>query len=175
MIPKLAANKPIFLLGFMGSGKTYWGVQWARQSGLPFKDLDRLIEQSLDMSVTSIFDTKGEDFFRMTEAAMLREVTLEPSIIACGGGTPCFHNNIDWMNEIGSTIYLKATPAYLFNNISAEPFVRPLLKNMNENEIVYFIQNKMNERESFYSKATLTLDVESVTVQTLPELIKKYA
>jgi shikimate kinase len=173
MTPTLPANKPIYLLGFMGSGKTYWGGQWARQTGLDFKDLDREIEKKLEASVASVFETKGEPFFRETEAEMLRALPLQPSIIACGGGTPCFHNNLEWMNASGTTIYLKASAAYLFENISAEPYVRPLLKNMNNNEIVYFIESKMTEREQYYNQATIILNVEEVSVNTLQELLQQ--
>lgn len=172
MTAMIPANKPIFLLGFMGSGKTYWGGQWARQTGLDFKDLDREIEQKLQLSIAEIFETRGEDFFREIESATLREMPLGAGIISCGGGTPCFNGNIDWMNETGTSIYLKASPAYLFNNISAEPFVRPLLKNMNSNEVVYFIESKMAERTPFYSKATITLNVEDISVHTLGKLLQ---
>ncbi len=173
MTATIPANKPVFLLGFMGSGKTYWGGQWARQTSLPFIDLDRVIEQKLQASISNIFETKGEDFFREAEAAALREISTEPAVVACGGGTPCFFDNMGWMNERGTTIYLKATPAYLFQNISAEPFVRPLLKNMNSNEILFYIQHKVEERENFYMQAKLVVDVEQINVHTLQQLFQK--
>ena len=170
MTATIPHNKPVFLLGFMGSGKTYWGGQWARQTGRPFIDLDRVIEHKLQASISNIFDTKGEDFFREAEAAALREIPGDPAVVACGGGTPCFFDNMGWMKKRGTTIYLKATPAYVFQNISAEPSIRPLLKNMNNNEILFYIQHKMAEREPFYSRANLVLDVEQINVDTLQQL-----
>jgi shikimate kinase len=100
-----------FLIGFMGSGKSHWGKLWAAEYKLGFIDMDEEIEIRERKSVSEIFDSKGEDYFRSVEAGLLRTYEeIGSSIIACGGGTPCFHNNLKWMNEHGLTIYLSATP-----------------------------------------------------------------
>ncbi|HEX2683637.1 MAG TPA: shikimate kinase, partial [Ferruginibacter sp.] len=97
----------IFLVGFMGSGKTYWGRIWAQAYQLAFYDLDEVIEQDQGKTVAEIFKTYGEDRFRQIEAGTLRSFSEKNNcIVACGGGTPCFHDNMQWMNEQGTTVYL---------------------------------------------------------------------
>lgn len=105
----------IFIIGFMGSGKTYWGKKWARQSGLAFFDLDEEIEKQEGKTIAAIFEEDGEDYFRKIEATALRAFTNNKNcLISCGGGTACFNNNMQWMNEHGATLYLFATPQYIF-------------------------------------------------------------
>src|SRR5688572_14636881 len=98
-------NLRIFLIGFMGAGKTYWGKQLAEHWDLPYYDLDEVIVAEEEMAVSDIFSTKGEDYFRERESAILRGlVKQERFLISCGGGTPCFQDNMDFMNENGTTI-----------------------------------------------------------------------
>ncbi|RYY09648.1 MAG: shikimate kinase, partial [Chitinophagaceae bacterium] len=127
-----SAHTPIFLVGFMGSGKTHWGRMWAARHRYIFIDLDDAIEQDEQLTITDIFEKKGEDYFRQKEAIMLRSMTqYSNAIIACGGGTPCFFDNITWMNENGATILLEATPPVIFKNVMLHEGKRPLVKNLN--------------------------------------------
>jgi shikimate kinase len=148
----------IFLIGFMGTGKSYWGKIWSSQHNLKFIDLDNEIEKKIGLSVDAIFEKKGEDFFRIVEAQTLIELDqFDNCIIACGGGTPCFKNNMDWMNKNGTTIFLNATPSKLLENILNDNKERPLLKKTNKGELLFFIEMKLKERMEFYNKANVQL------------------
>lgn len=164
-------NQPIYLIGFMGSGKTYWGRQWAHHLQRKFIDIDQLIEEQERLSVQQIFEKHGEEWFREKEAIALRSLVDEKNtLISCGGGAACFHDNMAFMNETGHTVYLEATPKFLLQNIVREPDARPLLKNMNEAEMLFFIEKKLAERKSFYHKAKLILNAEELTFETIKNL-----
>ena len=148
----------IFLLGFMGTGKTYWGRKWSTLHDIPFYDLDEHVERQEQATVADIFEKNGEDYFRQKEAIMLRSLALnEPAIISCGGGTPCFFDNMDFMNENGITVLLDASPAYILENVKNEPGKRPLINDLNEAELLFFIEQKIKERIPYYSRAKLIL------------------
>ena len=101
----------IFLIGFMGSGKTYWGKKWSEKTGKEFFDTDDIIEQQQGITIAKIFATYGEDHFRNLETGVLKNMSLQNNfIIACGGGTPCFNDNITWMNQNGTSVYLQSSP-----------------------------------------------------------------
>ena len=107
--------KRFFIIGFMGTGKSNWGKQWAALHNMSFLDLDELIEKAEEKSVVDIFEKAGEDYFRVKETSILRDQCLQQNtIISCGGGTPCFNDNMAWMNEHGFTIYLSASAPYIF-------------------------------------------------------------
>jgi shikimate kinase len=117
----------IFLIGFMGSGKTYWGKQWAAEYNLSFHDLDTMIESETGKTVAEIFEEDGEEFFREKEKQLIRTFKFKDNcIVSCGGGTPCFNDNMQWMNEHGTTVYLAATPQYIYERIAEETDKRPL-------------------------------------------------
>lgn len=161
-------DQPVYLVGFMGSGKTYWGRILSAQLHRKFIDLDQLIESKEQMSVQQIFEKNGEDWFREKEALSLRSIIDEENIVvSCGGGTPCFHDNMRFMNETGTTIFLQAAPKFLLQNIVKEPGARPLLKNMNEAEMLFFIEKKLEERNSFYLQAKCTWNVETLTIDKI--------
>ncbi len=148
----------IFLIGFMGTGKSHWGKIWASQHNLKFIDLDIEIEKKTGLSVEAIFEKKGEDFFREVEADTLKEMDqYENCIIACGGGTPCFKNNMDWMNENGITVLLNSTPSRILENIINDHKERPLLKKINKGELLFFIEMQLKERIDFYNKANVQI------------------
>ena len=131
----------IFLIGFMGSGKTHWGKIWATKAQLNFIDLDIEIEHAVGLSVAQIFETYGEDFFRTKETEVLKGLNLtQPTIVACGGGTPCFNNNLAWMNTRGKTIYLKTSLPTILQRVLLEQDKRPLVKKMNTAELQFFIE-----------------------------------
>ena len=158
----------IFLIGFMGSGKTHWGKLWAIKSGMQFFDLDEIIEQQEKRSVAQIFEQSGEAYFRQAESNTLKTFSTRSNcIIACGGGTPCFNNNMQWMNENGTTVYLSATADDIFKRVITEQDKRPLIKDFSPGELVGFIENKLKERETFYSQAKITLPVTGVDSDTI--------
>ncbi len=162
----------IFLIGFMGSGKTHWGNIWAKQKGIAFFDLDKIIEEEENETIAGIFETKGEVYFRKKETEILKRFEKEDNyILACGGGAPCYYDNIKWMNENGTTIYLSATPKYIYDRVVVEKDKRPLLKNLNQDELFLFIEQKLKEREPFYKLAKITLPVEELDTGSIQGII----
>lgn len=164
-----------FLIGFMGSGKSHWGKAWATLYKTGFIDLDAVVEIEEGSTVAEIFENKGEDYFREIESKSLRQCAeYDNTIIACGGGTPCFHDNMEWMNEHGITVYLTATPDEILRRLLKGEQDRPLIKKLNQAELLFFIQKKLGEREAFYNKANITLDSSAVTDETFEEKILIY-
>jgi shikimate kinase len=150
----------IFLIGFMGSGKTYWGKVWTQQNGLAFYDLDAIIEAKEGRSIAVIFEKEGEAYFRKIETIALQQFSeTKNAVLACGGGVPCFNDNMQWMNEHGTTVYLAASPQYILSRVKEEKEKRPLISKLNEAELLFFIEQKLKEREPFYKQAKLILPV----------------
>ncbi len=144
----------------MGAGKTTVGKALSKDLGMMFYDLDWYIENRMHMTVKEIFDERGEEGFRKIESNMLHEVAeFEDVIISCGGGTPCFFDNMDYMNRQGETIYLKATPDVLYKHLKMGRTVRPLLLNKTPDEVREFVGKQLAERETYYNKAKHVLDV----------------
>ena len=151
----------IIFIGYMGSGKTTVGKALSKELGLPFYDLDWYIESRMHKTVKELFDNVGEEGFREIERNMLHEVAeFEDVIISCGGGTPCFFDNIDYINKQGDTIYLKASPEVLYEHLKMGKTVRPLLLNKTPDEVREFIHNQLELRKPFYEKAKYTLNVD---------------
>ena len=162
----------IFLIGFMGSGKTFWGRLWAQKFSLDFYDLDEVIETAEQKSVATIFEQHGEAYFRGIEQMALKKFSEKDNcIIACGGGAACFDDNIQWMNEQGKTVYLSATPQYIFDKVMDEQDKRPLLHKLNKAELLFFIEKKLKERESFYKQAKFILPVDELTDDFVPKFL----
>lgn len=145
----------------MGSGKTTVGKALSKETGMPFYDLDWYIESRMRKTVKQLFDSVGEEGFRKIEHNMLHEVAeFENVIISCGGGTPCFFDNMDYINQQADTIYLKASPEVLHGHLKMGKTVRPLLLNKTPEEVEMFIQKQLEERRPFYEKAKFTLNVD---------------
>ena len=150
----------IFLTGYMGAGKTTLGKAFARKMNIPFIDLDWYIEERFHKTVGELFTERGEAGFRELERNMLHEVAeFENVIISCGGGTPCFFDNMEYMNRQAQTVYLKASPDVLFQHLKMGKVERPLLKDKTEDEMKQYIRDSLAIREPFYSRAQYTLDV----------------
>lgn len=151
--------KRIFLVGFMGTGKTTFGRQLAESLGLSFIDTDVYIENTFHKSINQLFEEKGEEGFREIERKMLVEIAeMENVVIATGGGTACFYDNMDVMNRKGLTIYLKTPQEALVERLISAKMNRPLLRDKNNEEISNYVHNKLEEREPFYSKAQITIN-----------------
>lgn len=150
----------IIIIGYMGAGKTTVGKALAKELNMAFYDLDWYIESRMHKTVKAIFDDRGEAGFRQIEHNMLHEVAeFEDIIISCGGGTPCFFDNIDYMNRQGETVYLKATPEVLYGHLKMGKTIRPLLLNKTADEVQVFIREQLTQREPYYNKAKHVLDV----------------
>lgn len=152
--------KRIILIGYMGAGKTTVGKALAKELGIPFYDLDWYIENRRRKTVSEIFAEVGEEGFRQIEHNMLHEVAeFEDVIISCGGGTPCFFDNMDYLNQQGDVVYLKATPETLYKHLLMAKIERPLLKGKSAEELIAYITEHLKERSPFYEKARHILDV----------------
>ena len=150
----------LFLVGFMGSGKSAIGKRLAQLAGFPFYDTDTLFEQEYKTSIASYFTTYGEAEFRLKENLLIRRLAKQSSsmIVATGGGMPCFHNGIDIMNEAGYSIYLQLPAAVLFSRLKQSVKNRPLLKEKNEDELQSYIKLLLQQREPVYKQATFIVD-----------------
>ncbi|WP_295434171.1 shikimate kinase [uncultured Prevotella sp.] len=151
----------ILIIGYMGAGKTTLGKVLAESLGLPFYDLDWYIESRMMKTVPQLFAERGEEGFRKVEHNMLHEVAeFEDVVISCGGGTPCFYDNMEYMNAQGDTVYLKASPEVLYAHLQMGKVERPLLKNKTREEMQAFIQEQLAEREKYYTKARHIFNVD---------------
>ena len=150
--------KSIILLGYMCAGKTTVGRAVAKKLDCTFYDLDWYIEERFHTKVARIFAEEGEARFRDLERRMLHEAAeFENVVLACGGGTPCFFDNMDYMNGQGDV--LKASPEVLYKHLLMGKTERPLLKNKTPEQLICFIKEQLQIREPFYSKAKYVLDV----------------
>jgi len=163
-------DKTCFLIGFMGSGKTYQGMRLANRLGVPFVDLDACIEVGEGRTIPAIFEQQHEAAFRRIEQRYLHELEHEaPCVVATGGGTPCFFDNMDWMNAYGITVFLKTPVPVLAARIRTDPVVRPLLAGIPEDHLEQHIARLLEQRMPFYSRAKVI--VENSDVLTSEELI----
>ncbi len=143
----------------MGSGKSTLGKRLARKLNFSFIDLDEEIERKENRLIRKIFEHEGEEYFRKIEAECLRGLLeRDDLVVSTGGGTPCFHGNMEWMNQEGTTIYLMLSPAALVTRLSGRTTFRPLLKGMKEGEMLPFIMSRLKDREVFYKKSRIIID-----------------
>lgn len=150
----------IYLIGFMGSGKSHVGRQLSRQMNLPFIDLDDYLEAKAGRSISNIFATEGEAAFRKLEQDCIQELSQASSaVIATGGGTPCFFDNMKCMKTTGLTVYLKTPVSILAERLQAETAHRPLLAGKTEAELVDFIEGKLAERAAYYEAASVVFEI----------------
>ena len=144
----------IFLIGYMGAGKSTLGKAFSRELGLTFIDLDWYIEERFHKTVQQLFSERGEQGFRELEQKMLHEVAeFEDVVISAGGGTPCFFDNMDYMNACGDTVFLQVEPEVLFHRLKVAKQQRPLLANKSDEELMNFICEALQKRHPFYSQA----------------------
>jgi shikimate kinase len=174
----------IFLLGFMGAGKSFYAEKIAAMMKIPFIDLDVELERQEGISVSEIFATKGEVEFRRLEASLLRQRVAsfnEKSgsaidadnffaLIACGGGTPCFHDNMDWMNQHGLTIWINPSSEVLKQRLVLEKAKRPLIAGLSGEEFDKYIDTQLSIREQYYAMANLQITNSETPIE---EIINK--
>lgn len=162
----------VFLIGFMGSGKSTVGRKLSSETGLPFIDLDKYIQTKEDRTIDNIFNEKGEDYFRETEHRLLKEIIKKDNIIlSCGGGTPCFFNNMSLMNENGITIYLRMPVGALHSRLLNSQNDRPLVKKMYGDELRNYISVTLEEREKYYRMAHHTVEAINLEISSVVKLL----
>lgn len=147
----------------MGAGKTTAGRELAKELDLEFIDLDHFIQARYQKTVGQIFQEMGENEFRNIERNILREVgEFEDVVVSTGGGTPCFFDNMDYMNRVGTTVYLKASPKDLALRLNLCKEKRPLIKDKDEKELYEFVVENLDKRESYYSRAKVIFEPEEL-------------
>ena len=163
----------IFLLGFMGSGKTHCGQLLSRKRNIPFFDLDEQITSKEGKSIIEIFDEKGEDHFRLLEKDALRIITEshDSFVMACGGGTPCYFNSIDYMNQSGTTVWINTPFETLHKRLLEQKEQRPLIRKLSDEQIMGFIIKKFADRKIYYEKAGIRIDEDPVRIEHIVEKI----
>lgn len=166
----------IFLIGMMGSGKTYWAEKLKKKLRVSAYDLDALIEMMEERTISEIFEEDGEEFFRKAESKMLRLFAEKKQfILSCGGGTPCYGDNMKWMNKQGITVWIDEPATVLAERLLKEKDHRPLIKNLDNEALEKFLVNKLEERSPFYSQATYRLSGDELTESTFIKLLKEHA
>lgn len=170
----MQTRRHLFLIGFMGCGKSYWGRKLAESLGAPFIDLDELIVAMVGKSIPEIFTSEGEVAFRKYETQALHELEelSTPTIIAAGGGTPCFGNNMAIMQGLGHTVYLQTAPPLLLERLMPEREQRPLLAALEHEDMQAFLSERLALREPFYLQAAYVLRQLNGNENLLPELTR---
>jgi shikimate kinase len=162
----------IFLIGFMGSGKSTLGAQLARRVDYQFIDMDHMIEETAEMSIPEIFNEHGEEVFRKWEHDILHELCRrEKLVISTGGGAPCHSQLMDLMNTHGTTIYLKLSPEALKTRLIQSRTERPLIMGKSEPELLDFIKSLLEKREKFYKRARHIVDGLDLRSEDLAKLL----
>ena len=159
----------LFLIGLLGSGKSFLGKELSKELKLPFIDLDDVIEKKEDMKVSEIFSAKGEGYFRMLEAAALREQSTQKEfVMATGGGTPCFHENISHINQNGTSVFLNTPVSEIVRRLKGEQRKsRPLLANLPDNQLQPTLEAMLQSRLQFYKQANITVNGASTTASDI--------
>lgn len=172
----------IFIVGYMGVGKTTVGNELGKKLGIEFIDLDKYIQNKYRKTVQDLFKEKGETGFRELERLALIEVAdFEDVVISTGGGAPCFYDNMDLMNQKGITVYIHAEPKELASRLQSSKNVRPLIDGKKDDELIAFIAKHLKERECYYNKAQITIDTNhlatiehvSITVDNIVNKLNK--
>jgi len=162
----------VFLIGFMGSGKTTTGKRLARKLNYTFIDTDSLFEEKSGKSISDYFKVKGETAFRQAEHDLLDDlVKLDNVVVATGGGLPCFFDNMDIINANGISVYLRLSPLSLASRLANSKEDRPLIKNLSGDNLLFFITEMLEKREPYYLKAKCVVKGESVKTDHLIRLI----
>ncbi|WP_316808370.1 shikimate kinase [Pedobacter agri] len=163
----------IFLIGYMGCGKSTKAKQLAHRLECPVIDLDAEIVSKSGKTIAEFFEAYGESGFRDFESEMLKTFDYPSTcVVATGGGLPCFFDNMDWMNENGKTVYLQMEPAALVSRLHNRQ-KRPLIKDLDDEQLLEFIKVKLKEREPFYTKAKVIVDAFDLDAEKLEETIRR--
>ncbi len=165
----------IFLIGMMGSGKSYWTKSLSKKLKTGGYDLDFLIESQEEKTIAEIFAEDGEAYFRKAEAKILRWFREKKAfVLATGGGTPCFEGNMDWMNSQGITIWIDEPVEALVERLKPEKAHRPLIEKLSDEELQEYLANKLEERFPFYMRATHRLQEKEINESGFAKIIKQY-
>jgi shikimate kinase len=166
-------NMKIFLIGFMGCGKTHWGKELSSKLSIPFFDLDEKVAEHAGKGIPAIFSEDGEEHFRLLEKEVLYMITEshETFVMSCGGGTPCYYNNIDYLKKKGIVVWLNCSVDCLYRRLNREKDQRPLIREVPDDKLKSFIIKKFSNRKIFYQQANIIINDDDVRIDKLIELI----
>ena len=165
----------VFLVGYMGSGKTRAGKLLAKGLNYSFMDMDELFEEKYRISIQDFFKKYDEEAFRKLEHQLLSDTLLKDNIVySMGGGTPCFYDNMEMLNQSGLTVYIKMPAIALFRRLQESKKQRPILHGMTSDELLRYIQSQLSARESFYSRARITVNGIDLNINELIQIIRNY-
>lgn len=166
----------LFLIGLMGTGKSYWKKKLAAKLKIGGYDLDFLVESDEEKTIAEIFAQDGEAYFRKSEAKILRWFAEKKAfVLATGGGTPCFHDNIQWMNSQGITVWIDEPVEVLAERLKPEKAHRPLIRDLSDDALIDYLTAKRIERKPFYGQATYHIQTEDINDKWFAKLIKDHA
>lgn len=159
----------IYLIGFMGAGKTHWGRILSNKLNLPFSDLDELVIEREQRTINEIFEQDGEEYFRTVERDVLHCFSEENEslLLSCGGGAPCFFNNIEYMNKMGITVWINTPVEILLGRLRKGKDKRPLLKDLNDEQLKAYIVKKNADRRIYYEQASVIVDDHVIEIEKL--------
>lgn len=165
----------IYLIGFMGCGKSTAGKKISALMNFPLLDTDKLIESLELKTVSQVFSEKGETYFRELERKILFDTTLyDDAIISCGGGMPCFYDNMEWMKQNGVPVYLKGSESFLFNRLVQKKAKRPLIANYSDEDLKIYIQDTLKKREKYYNEADIIFPAEDFDPNIFQSVINNF-
>lgn len=165
----------IYIIGFMGSGKSTFGRKLSKKLGYRFTDTDSLLSDRNGLSIGAFFEKYGQKRFREEEHRLLNELIAEEDIvIATGGGIPCFSGNMEIMNQTGITVYMQLSPAALYSRLSKSRSDRPLLRNKEGEVLQAYISSELERRERFYLKAKIVADGLNISPALIAGMLKHF-
>jgi len=166
----------IFLIGMMGSGKSYWAEKLKKKFHAAAYDLDALVEMMEEKTIAEIFAEESEEYFRKAESKMLKLFAEKKQfIVSCGGGTACYDDNMKWMNKQGITIWIDEPIETLASRLMKEKSHRPLIKDLDDKGLAEFLDKKLAERAEFYQKAAYRLCGEELSEAAFVKILKEHA
>jgi shikimate kinase len=164
----------VFLIGYMGSGKTTLGKKLAAKMHYHFIDLDNVFESKQGCTITDYFNRFGEEAFRKEESRVLKGTSFPiNAVISTGGGLPCFFDHMEWMNAHGKTVYIKLPAKTLAGRLDPGKEARPILSGKHGQELLAFIEEKLSEREAYYNQARIIVDGLSLTAEKLENIVTR--
>ena len=163
----------IFLIGFMGAGKSYWGRKLSEKLGIRFFDLDEQVTEHAGKSIVEIFEVDGEEKFRLLEKEVLHIITEshDSFVMACGGGSPCYFNNIDYMNRTGTTVWINTPFEMIYQRLLDEKDKRPMIREFSPVQLKNFIARKFADRRIYYEQAGVFIDEQPVEIEHIIQKI----